>query len=393
MTSTTPVRARPQATTDVAALVERRARRPPAGVGRSTPARPSSTSTSAAVLRAHLALRRDRGRGARAGRLHHRRHRPLLRDRAPRRRRGGARAAQRVPPPGLAHPHRARGLGRQHRVRLPPVDLRHRRVAAARRRPAAGLRQELLRPASRCTSACVAGLVFVCLADEPPDDFDEVVATVVAVRAAPPAAPHQGRCAGRPGRGGELEAGDGEQPGVLPLRGRPPRADLHLLPDLRLRARTRSRRGCGPRTSATSRPRRSWSRPARARSALPRRSRSSTAGCPAFRVQREALDGAGESYTARRPAASRRLLGDLDTPRLGRVSLHTQPNAWFHLLADHAVTFACCRSRRTGRWCGPPGWCTRTRWRASTTTSTPSPTCGARPTSRTASSARAPSSG
>ena len=41
-----------------------------------------------------------------------------------------------------------------------------------------------------------------------------------------------------------------------------------------------------------------------------------------------------------RPAASRRLLGDLDTPRLGRVSLHTQPNAWFHLLADHAVTFA-----------------------------------------------------
>jgi Rieske 2Fe-2S family protein len=60
----------------------------------------------------------------------------------------------------------------------------------------------------------------------------------------------------------------------------------------------------------------------------------------AFRVQREALDGAGESYTLDGRAASRRLLGDLDTPRLGRLSLHTQPNAWFHVLADHAVTFS-----------------------------------------------------
>ena len=60
----------------------------------------------------------------------------------------------------------------------------------------------------------------------------------------------------------------------------------------------------------------------------------------AFRVQREALDGAGESYTMDGRAASRRLLGDLDTPRLGRLSLHTQPNAWFHVLADHAVTFS-----------------------------------------------------
>lgn len=59
-----------------------------------------------------------------------------------------------------------------------------------------------------------------------------------------------------------------------------------------------------------------------------------------FRIQREALDGAGESYTLDGTAASRRLLGDLDSPRLGRLSLHTQPNAWFHLLADHAVTFA-----------------------------------------------------
>ncbi len=64
-------------------------------------------------------------------------------------------------------------------------------------------------------------------------------------------------------------------------------------------------------------------------------------GRPAgFRIAREALDGAGESYTRDGSAACRRLLGDLDTPRLGRLSLHHQPSSWFHFLADHAVTFA-----------------------------------------------------
>lgn len=59
----------------------------------------------------------------------------------------------------------------------------------------------------------------------------------------------------------------------------------------------------------------------------------------AFRVQREPLDGAGESYTRDGRAASRPLLGGLDTPALGRLSLHLQPNSWFHFLADHVVTF------------------------------------------------------
>ncbi len=59
----------------------------------------------------------------------------------------------------------------------------------------------------------------------------------------------------------------------------------------------------------------------------------------AFRLQREALDGAGESYTRDGRAASTKLLADFDTPRLGRLSLHLQPNSWFHFLADHVVTF------------------------------------------------------
>lgn len=60
----------------------------------------------------------------------------------------------------------------------------------------------------------------------------------------------------------------------------------------------------------------------------------------AIRLAREALDGAGESYTRDGAVASTRLLGDLDTAKLGRLSLHNQPNSWAHFLADHAVVFS-----------------------------------------------------
>jgi len=59
-----------------------------------------------------------------------------------------------------------------------------------------------------------------------------------------------------------------------------------------------------------------------------------------FRIQREALDGAGESFSETGEAVSSKLLGDLEHARLGRLSLHLQPNSWFHFLSDHAVTFA-----------------------------------------------------
>ncbi|PQZ92314.1 (Fe-S)-binding protein [Arthrobacter sp. MYb227] len=60
----------------------------------------------------------------------------------------------------------------------------------------------------------------------------------------------------------------------------------------------------------------------------------------AFRIQREPLDGAGESFSADGTLMCRKLLGELAEPRLGRLSMHLQPNAWFHLLSDHAVTFS-----------------------------------------------------
>jgi len=60
----------------------------------------------------------------------------------------------------------------------------------------------------------------------------------------------------------------------------------------------------------------------------------------AFRVERMPLDNAGESYTIDTRIASRRLLGGFTTPRLGALSIHTQPNSWNHFLSDHAVVFS-----------------------------------------------------
>jgi Rieske 2Fe-2S family protein len=59
-----------------------------------------------------------------------------------------------------------------------------------------------------------------------------------------------------------------------------------------------------------------------------------------FRTERLALDGAGESYTIDTKAASRKLVNGFTSPRMGGLHLHTQPNAWFHFLADHAITFS-----------------------------------------------------
>jgi Rieske 2Fe-2S family protein len=59
-----------------------------------------------------------------------------------------------------------------------------------------------------------------------------------------------------------------------------------------------------------------------------------------FRIEREPLDLAGESFTVDGRRACARLLADFPTGRLGRLSMHVQPNAWFHGLADHAVTFS-----------------------------------------------------
>ncbi|MBN3846216.1 aromatic ring-hydroxylating dioxygenase subunit alpha [Paraburkholderia sp. Ac-20342] len=60
----------------------------------------------------------------------------------------------------------------------------------------------------------------------------------------------------------------------------------------------------------------------------------------AFRIQRVPLTGPGESMTMDGKAASRRLLADFTEARLGRLQFHLQPNSWHHLQADHSIHFS-----------------------------------------------------
>jgi len=59
-----------------------------------------------------------------------------------------------------------------------------------------------------------------------------------------------------------------------------------------------------------------------------------------FRTERLAMDAAGESYTMDGRVASKKLINGFTNPRLGTLHLHTQPNAWFHFLSDHTITFS-----------------------------------------------------
>ncbi|WP_427918919.1 aromatic ring-hydroxylating oxygenase subunit alpha [Streptomyces sp. cg40] len=184
----------------------------------------------------------------------------------------------------------------------------------------------------------VAGLVFVCLAQEPPEDFDEVAA-----RIEPYLAPHRlaeakvatqidlvengnwkltmennrecYHCVGHP----ELQACYfpiyGYQEKDIPPALRPA-YERFLVADAEARTAYDSL-------------------------GLPYAEIEELDTRPTgFRIQREPLDLAGESYTPDGTAACKRLLADFPTARLGRLSMHVQPNSWFHFMADHAITFS-----------------------------------------------------
>ena len=58
----------------------------------------------------------------------------------------------------------------------------------------------------------------------------------------------------------------------------------------------------------------------------------------AYRTQRLPLDRAGESQTIDSKVACKKLLGDLTQRNLGGLSFWTQPNSWHHFMSDHIVT-------------------------------------------------------
>ena len=59
----------------------------------------------------------------------------------------------------------------------------------------------------------------------------------------------------------------------------------------------------------------------------------------AYRTQRLPLEKAGESQTMDGKVASKKLLGSFTQRNLGGLSFWTQPNSWHHFMSDHIVTF------------------------------------------------------
>ena len=184
----------------------------------------------------------------------------------------------------------------------------------------------------------VSGLIFICLSDAPPEDFASY-----ASRIEPYLAPHQLRrtkvaaqvdlvehgnwklvmennrecyhCDGHPELSCSLFPTYGYDPDGLPPRLRPAHERyLAAEADLVLRCTANN---------------------------LPyAQIEELRAPGTGFRIQREPMDGAGESFSPDGALLCRKLLGVLTEPRLGRLSMHLQPNAWFHVLSDHAVTFS-----------------------------------------------------
>ena len=185
----------------------------------------------------------------------------------------------------------------------------------------------------------LAGLIFVCLADEPPADFDDL-----AQRMTPYLAPHALAQAKVAKQVDVIEHGNWK----LTIENNRECFHCAVHPELlcslfHFFGEIDEQRMSAPERAAYARYQ-SARRETEAiwgRLGLPWQRIEELHGRPtAFRTERLVLDGAGESMTPDTRVASRRLLGELSEARLGTLHFHTQPNAWFHFLSDHALTFA-----------------------------------------------------
>jgi Rieske 2Fe-2S family protein len=184
----------------------------------------------------------------------------------------------------------------------------------------------------------MAGLIFICLADAPPEDFDDMARQV-----GPYIAPH---------RLGELKiAAQSEiiEEGNWKLTIENNRECFHCAnhPELLqslfhffgysaddVTDEDRAQYELFTRTQAEFEA--IWET-----NGLPWRPIEQLEGRPtAFRVERLAMAEAGESFTLDTRAACRKPVAPFSTMRLGTQHVHMQPNSWFHFLSDHIVTFS-----------------------------------------------------
>jgi Rieske 2Fe-2S family protein len=184
----------------------------------------------------------------------------------------------------------------------------------------------------------LAGLLFVCLAATPPDDFDTMAAALT-----PYIAPHDIR------RCKVAHSEDIIEPGNWKLTMENNRECYHCNgahPEL-TRSIFAEGFGFAPvGAEAEAQAERfhtlvgtlhhDWEQ-----GGLPSREIDELVGRPTgFRTERLPLEDAGESETLDTRVACRKLLGGLAEKRLGALSVWTQPNSWHHFMSDHIVSFA-----------------------------------------------------
>lgn len=185
----------------------------------------------------------------------------------------------------------------------------------------------------------LAGLLFVCLADDPPADFDAMAAQM-----SPYLQPHALSRAKIAKQVDLIEHGNwkltlennrecfhcGGHPELL-------NSLFHFLGDINEDSLSDEERRIYRRyEDARAQTLAAWNR-----AGVPWQRIELLHGRPTgFRAERLVLEGAGESMTLDTRVACTRLLGSLTERRLGTLHLHVQPNAWFHFLSDHILTFA-----------------------------------------------------
>ena len=185
----------------------------------------------------------------------------------------------------------------------------------------------------------LSGLIFVCLAEQPPDDFDDMARQMSAYLG-----PHALPRAKVARQIDIIEEGNwkltmennrecfhcGGHPELL-------RSLFHFIGDFTEESLSDEERVTYRRYEAA----RERALAAWARAGVPwERIEHLHGRATAFRTERLVLEGDGESMTLDSKAACKRLLGAFKEAALGTLHFHVQPNAWFHFLGDHIITFS-----------------------------------------------------
>ncbi len=184
----------------------------------------------------------------------------------------------------------------------------------------------------------LAGLIFICLADEPPTDFDEAAEFIE-----PYLTPFDLANAKVAFQTDIVESGnwkltmennrechhcDGAHPELItayfPLFG-------YTEADITPRLRPVYERFQAAEAALDE---------ARAKIGFPAEARRELDNRPTgFQISHAPLDGHGSSFGVDGAPVCTKLMGSIADPKFGDLSMHFQPNSWFHFLSDHAVVF------------------------------------------------------